>query len=244
MSYKKNFLNQVIFQANFNIIEALKISISEELKEVCKEATQVGNINIVERDGINVTIQQNTNSTYTQKIKTWEFPGNNYRIQIQNNILIITALHYTNFQDFNGCIAKVLESLNKTYNPFITRLAIRYVNKISFNEGNAINFDNLINEALVHPTKNFFDKDLTRSIGSMSLKDDNDINVNFTYGFWNPQFPNKITQRAFLLDYDCFLMPNCNSGNFGLNINLLRAKANNLFEKSISEGLREIMNKD
>ncbi len=78
----------------------------------------------------------------------------------------------------------------------------------------------------------------------MILNDnENNINTKFQYGFANSEFPNQISKREFILDYDCSVIINGRIENVKAILLNLRNKVNSLFENSILEGLRNEMNK-
>ena len=79
----------------------------------------------------------------------------------------------------------------------------------------------------------------------MNLKDDaEDILTNFTYGFINPEYPNFIAKREFVLDFDCYAMMKVTIDSVIPTLLKLRNKANQLFEKSILEEFRHELNKN
>ena len=241
MDYKNNFLTNVIFQFNFNVIETLKRELNSEIAEICKK---ISGVQKGEQEAYNFTFQQTSTSQQfsPQKIKIYTFPGIEKRIHIQNDLLNISFFKYSNHDNFHEAINSLFIVLNRIYNPFVTQVTLRYVNNIVFPEvGSTFDFDSLINPALLSPTMEFKNEELTRSIGVISIRDKEDINVNFTYGFVNSQFPNKIAKREFLLDYNCSTIVNANLMEVNQILLKLRNKANILFEKSISEGLRMLM---
>ena len=243
MHYKNNNLTQVVFQLNFNIIEALKKGLNSELEEICQQITGQPKVEQEILNVLNITIQQVgiAPPIANEKTKVWIFPGTEFRIQLQNGFLNISALHYSNHEIFHESIDMVVRKLISLYNPWVIRISLRYINNLIFKDGSTFDFKDLINQSLLSPTLDFIDEDLTRSIGIMSIRDEEDINVNFTYGFLNSQFPNKIAKREFVLDYDCILIPNSNINEIKPQLQKLRNKANHLFEKSILQDLKDLM---
>jgi len=244
-TYKKPFLSQVIFQANYNI-PVLKIDVPPRLREICTALTKK---EIKEVKNSNININYVPNLPITTELNTkWIFDGEELLITIQHDLIQIVNLKYTNYFDFHKIIAQVFETVRELYDPIITRIALRYVNNIAFPTGGTYDFGNLIDNNLLTGLIKFKDYGLQRSVGQMILKNDqDDINVMFTYGFNNSQFPNKITKREFLLDYDCFCVySNPTEKITAITDTLLkiRNQVNDLFEKSILDGLRQIMNQN
>ena len=64
--------------------------------------------------------------------------------------------------------------------------------------------------------------------------------MNFNYGLYNSEFPNKISRKDFVLDYDCYTA-NIEKKDSYEYLNKFHEKINEEFEKSIEEGLRKEM---
>jgi len=174
---------------------------------------------------------------------SYMFQGERFLVQIQSNMLHISDFKYSTHEEFHNVIIQVLQQFNLVFNrPIFSRVALRYINNINFPEGATFDYANKINEHLLNATLDFREFGLTRSIGLMNMKDDNNINVNFTYGFVNSQHPNKIVKREFLLDFDCYItVDNENIADIQPILIELRNKVNVLFDKSIRQELKQIM---
>lgn len=236
MEYSKHYLTQVIFQVNFNI-EALKDTLHPELIELCKEKTSA-NLNEAKHTNIEV-LPDKVSSKVSSK---WVFKGEVFQIVLQRDFLQIINLKYTNHNDYHPIIETVFNKVKEIYKPIFTRVALRYINHIRFPEGNTYDFNGIINESLLSPTLDYRDFGLNRSLGIMNIfNEEQGINTNFTYGFFNSEFPNRIAKREFLLDYDCFMMLNTPIESVEPIILTLRNNVNTLFEKSVLEGLKTTM---
>ncbi|NOT93218.1 TIGR04255 family protein [Ferruginibacter sp.] len=237
MSYSTNFLSQVIFQANFQIA-SLDNGIHPILAALCKEKT-----------GVDVTKQNNrainilpTGGAETKLHSRWTFLGKKLHIVIQSDLLQVITLKYTSYEDYHPIISDIFNKVKEIYNPIVTRIALRYVNNISFEDGSTFEFETLIKPVLLNATLEYKDFGLTRSIGVMNMFNSTEnINTNFTYGFVNPQFPSKITKRHFVLDFDCSMNLNVVIDSIKPLLLKLREQVNTLFEKSILEDLRTKM---
>lgn len=234
MQYSKPFLTQVIFQANFQI-DALKDNIEESIVQLCKEKTGA---HLSELKNTNISVLPNQ-GVETTLFSRWVFKGENLQIVLQTDFLQVINLKYTTHADYHPIIDEVFNKVRETYKPIFTRIALRYINNIRFSEGATFDFNNLINDTLLKPTLDYKEFGLTRSIGVMNIHDQHeDINTTFTYGFVNPEFPNKIAKRDFILDYDCFIVLNVTIDSIKPFILKLRNTVNALFEKSILPDLR------
>ena len=235
MSYSKNFLSQVIFQANFQI-PSLNNGIHPILAALCKDKT---NVEMTRQNNTAINILP-TGGAETKLHPRWTFLGKKLHIVIQNDFLQVITLNYTSYENYHPIIIEVFDKLKEIYKPIITRIALRYVNNIAFPEGSTFDFDNLIKPSLLNATLEYKSFGLTRSIGVMNMVNDQEgINTNFTYGFVNPQFPSKITKRHFILDFDCSINLNVVIDTIKPYLLKLRDQVNTLFEQSILEELRK-----
>ena len=73
----------------------------------------------------------------------------------------------------------------------------------------------------------------------IALKDD--ISVSLNYGINNPDFPNPVARRQFILDLDCYVSGVVESGEAEQRIRDVNALAEDIFEHSIEDGLRQKM---
>jgi uncharacterized protein (TIGR04255 family) len=238
--YSKHFLKQVIFQSSYNV-PSIKNALDNSLKELCSNITGQ---QVQEGKNTNVSFAPNQPST-TEINSRWVFFGKDIQIVIQHDFLQVINLSYSNYSHFHSIIETVFNKLKEVYNPSLSRISLRYTNNISFDEGNTFDFKGLINDELLNSLTIFKDQGLRRSIGQMYMNDDEmELATLFTFGFSNSQFPNKIIKREFLLDYDCsvtYTQPTDNITSITEITLKIRNKVNELFEKSILEGLREKM---
>lgn len=237
--YQNNYLNGVIFQVNYTV-DSLKTTIHSGLVDLCKEVT---GSEPVQQPMLNLQFAINSKSQPIQEqINSWIFDGDKFLIQIQHNSISIRDKKYIRHNEFHEVITSIVNFFNKIYQPTCSRVAMRYTNIIAFPEGNTYDFKDLIHDDLLNATLFFSKEGLARSIGAMNMIDDDGIRVNFVYGFLNQKgFPNKISKREFVLDYDCSIDDIVQSPQIEPYLVKLRTKVNLLFNKSILEKLREQM---
>jgi len=240
--YKDHFLNQVIFQLNFSPVMHLSKSLPEDLSNIILRQTQSefqkAELQTFQLGG-GVPVQS------ADKSYQWISKGNGLQFIIQNNLLQIINFEYKDHTHFHGIIDELFRYIYGAFKPSIFRMALRYINQFKL-PGSTFDTDGYLNPDLTCATVGFKEEGLSRSIGSMSLVDDDkELTVNFTYGYFNSEYPNKIAKKEFLLDYDCIMMQN------GFNpekdeikpfLIKMKEKVNYLFNKSIGEKLKELMN--
>jgi len=243
IKYSNHFLNQVIFQANYNV-PVIKTEINASLKNLCEEITGQS-LYIGKNTNINVAADQPVLSTVQNR---YLFLGKEVQVVVQGDFVQVINLKYTDYTHFHGIIEKVFNKVREVYNPGFSRIALRYTNNINFPDGSTFDFDGLIDESFLNCLLKFKDQGLARSVGQTFMThEDGDLSTLFTYGFSNSQFPGKIIKREFLLDFDCYRTyqePNFNINSISEITLSIRNKVNELFEKSIGEKLRTLMHEE
>ena len=68
-----------------------------------------------------------------------------------------------------------------------------------------------------------------------------DMSVRFQYGMHNPDFPVPIRKKVFILDYDAYYEGPQSFEDVKLNIDKFHERVESLFEASISNKLRDLM---
>jgi uncharacterized protein (TIGR04255 family) len=150
---------------------------------------------------------------------------------------------YGHFDELQEQIGFVLKSFRDRFGSVqFTRIGLRYVNEITLNEGSPLDWDGLINPDLVTSVKAGMPKGLrmAKSIHHLiAIKDD--VSVILNYGINNPDFPNPVARRQFILDLDCYASGVVEYGEAEQRIKDVNALAEQVFESSIADGLRKIM---
>lgn len=149
---------------------------------------------------------------------------------------------YKNSEELKSLVELIVTAVNKTYgNILIKRVGLRYINNIVIKEGDAFDWDSFINKNLISMMEFFPDKrKISRSIGRMELNKDT-YNVQFYYGMANPEYPNPIARKEFILDYDCYSTDEININDVPDVVKALHDEIKRLFESSILDGLRDLM---
>ncbi len=236
--YKKNFLTQVIFQVNFAPIELLKSPLNYEFSTRCRSLTSVECT-----QNSNTHIDLNNGKVLSQIYPIHSFIGEDIHVNATYNYLQIIFFKYKTHEDSHPIINDLTESFIKVYKPIFERVAIRYINIIKFPDGDTYDFENFINKSLLLSTIEYKKLGLCRSVGNMFIKDeDEDLLVNFVYGFANSEFPNRISKREFILDFDCYKITDDKNILISQTLESIRNSVNKIFEQSIGNNLRNEMN--
>lgn len=243
MMYKKNFLEKVVFRIDFDKVELgklknflAKISSDFPILEEKKGAEGVINFNFKTKE-----VKQESNALVTWNVLNKE---KTIKIQIRPVFLTIEYFQYKDKKDLLSNVQIVSDFLKEFGIKTINRLGLRYINTIKDVGGELLDWKPYIEEDLLRSIA-FAKKNeqvLARSMGSMVLKKDFG-NVSFNYGIWNSSYPNVISEKVFILDFDSFSkFPLDTEGiNLGEIVEEYSNEISSLFELAITDKLRENM---
>jgi uncharacterized protein (TIGR04255 family) len=150
---------------------------------------------------------------------------------------------YKHFDELREQIGFVLDSFRRHFGSVqFTRIGLRYVNEITLQEGSPLDWEGLINKDLVTSVKAAMPSGLRMARSThqlVAIKDD--ISVLLNYGIYNPDFPNPVARRQFVIDLDCYCSGVVEFNEAEQRIRDVNALAENVFEHSIEDGLRDKM---
>ena len=126
----------------------------------------------------------------------------------------------------------------------VKRLGLRYINVITLPGHNPTSWsaylDHRLVSSLLFPSKGC---GLARAMSDMELAVEG-IGLRFQYGVWNPDYPNVVRRREFILDLDAFAM-GLSSWSEALGQTAhLHEIAEETFERSIKDALRKVMGEE
>ncbi len=240
-TYKKNFLTNVIARVDFNPILSIKSTEPVDFQDAIRS-----NFPRLERvDGVELSIGP-TGATSNQAPTVWKFisKDNKRSVSLCFNYLALEFTSYSDSKELFAQLEPVFDVFNRVYKPdIIKRIGLRYINQISLS-GNPFEWTGYINPTL-YSFLSFMPKpqdSVYRAMTQMHIKVD-DALVIFQHGIFNTQYPNSITKKEFVLDFDCI-----NSDERDVDSTLPCLKRFNkyiedLFESSIGDSLRTEMGK-
>lgn len=247
MQYRTNYLKNVIFRIDFaRPLVRSKKSVDDfhdfvkgvfPRKDIVKHTLLHAQI-LTQKDGNKFTQSQ-------QNVTDYRFSDEN-----QEKILMLepssdinlTFSIYKNSKELKEIISLIIDALIKVYGDIgIKRTGLRYINDIALPEGNTFDWTPFINRSLISSLDFLSEKsDLSRVLGIIELNRENH-KVLFQYGMYNPEYPNSIAQKVFVLDYDCNTEEALNASDINGMVEILQKDEETLFERSIEDGLREKM---
>jgi uncharacterized protein (TIGR04255 family) len=247
MQYKNNYLTDVIFRIDFDKpVTRSKKSVDDfhnlvkdifPRKEIVQRTTLQAQI-VTQRDGNKFTQSQ-------QKVTDYRFTDEDQKktlmLEPSMDINLVFKV-YKNSTELKQVINLIIDATIKIYGDIkIKRTGLRYINDITIPEGNSFDWAPFINRSLISSLGFRSENDkLSRSMGVMELIRDSH-KVLFQFGMYNPEYPNYITRKTFALDYDCYTEALLNASEIKETIEMLQKDEENLFERSIENGLREKM---
>ncbi len=237
IGYPSNFLKQVIFRLDFPPILAIhnppdrfQADLRHDFPLLRKEVTE---IKIGERS--------------VEERVVWMF------VSLDEKKVISVSPDYVGV-DFNGCystfeeyrelVERVLGGFVEAYDriSLINRIGLRYINEIKLPNGSALEWKGLINPALLGHLS--FRPEGTRyaRIMSQAIEKTEEYDLSLTYGLPNNrEFPGEIVRRMFLLDIDCYRKGVETEPDVLETLDGFHHAIQGLFEESIEQGLRDIL---
>lgn len=241
--YKKNFLTKVIFKISFEQakLSQLKSSIENLKKEFPFAEEERGEEGMFNFDLVTKAFKQVSTSVISWNLFN---ETRTKKIKINPKFLFIEYSKYKNSTELLEDINRVSTLIKELEIKTISKLNLRYINEIKLVNKNFLDWNNYINDYLLG-SLNFVinkNKNIARAMGSIIFKEENS-NIIFNYGIWNPNYPNEINEKIFILDFDEY-------SKFPLDVETLdlsnivkefNKKIEDLFEDSIKSGLRRIL---
>lgn len=246
MKYRKNYLTHVIFQLRFDPLRELE---SREMAEYGERIrTLLPKVNLLQRMHLTATISpQEPPSMKTEKAQTaWRFQAED-----ESKTLTVApdqfALEYVRYEDIDA----TERDFRALWSPFLhiypvkvlDRVGLRYVNQILLLSGQALDWDGWLAEGIVAATLKTPEPaalQLARSMHVVVWKGD-DYGVRCQFGINNSDFPNAITKREFILDYDCYTVGATEISEVERLLQDYNRTIEGLFERSIAQKLKDEM---
>jgi uncharacterized protein (TIGR04255 family) len=241
-TYSRNFLTRVICRVDFPTILVLRSDEPAAFQEAIREPTYP---RFSVRRGIQVEVVEGSPTARQAEPTAYVFEdeAEQNKVTLTSDFLAYETTAYVDFNHFFGQLSPVFDAFVGTYGPsIIERVGLRYVNEIRLPNGSPFDWEGLINADLTRALHAFpgEQSSISRSMHQMRLNKE-DYHLNVAFGVYNSEFPNTITQKEFVLDYDCFSRDERSPGEVEETLRAFNAEIESLFEASIGDRLREIM---
>ncbi len=247
-TYKKNFLKEVVLRLDFetSIPELLK-TLPIELEEKALDLYTLQEHKDASKGKITVDVSSGGVERAKSSFKEWNFFKNEKkdRLCLTNDCIFINSLKYINFERFVTPFNSITEILfNNFHKLTVKRVGLRYVNNIELKEKNPLNWNKYLNKNMLSIFNLAENKnEITRAFHFLETNyEEDDLRLVFQYGMHNPDYPAKIVNKIFVLDFDISKTGSLSFDELNYIIPKLNEKAEKLFEKSITNNLRDLMN--
>ena len=245
--YQRNFLTKVIARIDFlspmvSLQDVLLSSVSEASLKYFpipepKDATlRVFSFGPEVRD---IQKSQEISS------KEWHFfaKDRDRHLLISRDAMFVESEHYQSWDDYSKCFLDVCDALYDNYKDLqIKRLGLRFINNIEIPGLKQFQWNAYLNSNLLSIFKVPDDKSqISRAFHNLELNSGS-FYVRFQYGMHNPDYPAPIKKRIFILDFDAYATGSLAKEDLHQTLPLLHEEIVKLFENSITERLRGIMN--
>lgn len=200
-TYPINFITKVIIRIEYQPI--LKLKQEEPVDFIERMRDQFPRYE--RKESIDISIKPGE-APIVSKSPVWEFINKEKTEHISLNYQAITLIFdkYVSYELFFSKIELVYNAFNSIYRPsIIKKIGLRFINEIKLT-GIPLDWEGIINNNLwcfINALPEF-PTSLTRAMSQMHLTIE-DHSMVFQFGIHNSEYPNKITQKEFILDYDC-----------------------------------------
>lgn len=240
--YAKNYITQVIFRVDYSTILKINEGLVSDFQALLSEE----HLFLKPRKvmAYKTTISPKGRTDEERAMTLWDFADKEgtKKLSICSDFFVIEIQKYDTFENLRALIEKTFPAFLKAYSPVnCTRMGLRFINEIKMDEGNPLEWEELVYVPLGHLKEDFFkDKSEISRIMGQTILTKEDHKLTFNYGIFNSEFPAKISRKEFILDFDCYT--EIVSENEVVNyVGKFHREIQELFEMSIKDRLREIM---
>ena len=150
---------------------------------------------------------------------------------------------YERFELFKEEFCRVVEPLfNALPDTQASRIGLRFINHIVTPGTDPLNWQEYISHELLSVLEYRLDNAKpSRLLHNLEYAFDS-FNLRFQYGIYNPDYPAPIRQRQFILDFDAYYRGLVDPQNIRTNMDIYHIQIQQLFERSVTDKLRGLMN--
>lgn len=175
----------------------------------------------------------------------WNFfdKSRNNRLCITKKTMFIVHKKYTNEELFLSDFRILLNAIYDKYPDLqIKRFGMRYINHIKIEEDGPFDWEKYLNENLIAIFKVPEDKTkISRAFNNLELNC-SDYTLKFQYGMYNQDYPATIKKKLFILDIDAYYDGIMTKTDIEEFIPIFHNEIQKLFENSIKDEYRSILN--
>ena len=179
-----------------------------------------------------------------------EFTEWNFHSRNRNKIMTIIPqaffVKYKNYEKYENLHSEFLNIVDSFFKFFkeaqASRLGLRYINQLDVPGPDPLNWEDYIDKELLGLLSyNIAGSKPSRILHNLEVVFE-DFNLRFQFGIHNPDYPAPIRRRAFILDYDAYCQGLLDPNDIPELLNRYHDAIQEIFERSITDKLREAMN--
>jgi uncharacterized protein (TIGR04255 family) len=179
MTYRTNFLTNVVFKIDFDsipdyseaLLENFRAKVSDDfpeysVKDLVEHSSTVGSDGVMKSDST------------TSKIGLYVNPTLAHKVTLTKSSLSLEVFSYSDFNSFSSKLTTILDkflNLQPNIND-LNRVGLRFVNQISIPKTNPLDWKGFVNSSLIAPINKFFENDtnkIARTVSQTILNYDN-----------------------------------------------------------------------
>lgn len=240
--YKKNCINEVICRLDF--ASAVNIFDSRMPKEVYGVVRKYYPISEPQEIiGTEFQINPSTGPIINNTVsKQWVFWSRDKKssCKILSGSVIFSVHNYVVYEDLKVAVIDIIKSIMDLDESIQgKRMGLRYINSIDL-RGN----DNWITQQFYDAIKGHKDNNTMRLITTLEYAvESKEINVRLLYGYVNTDYPAVMKKDDFTIDIDAYSQSIIFEDDIEKLIDDMHFEAQDCFEKMITDGLRDELNK-
>jgi len=236
--YACNFLHNVVCRVDFPVDLKLKIGIPSGFQERIKQEFPKSDESF-EVEG-KISAQEKPTLEVGEMVRRWHFYSRDRSrlVTLRSKSLGLDVKEYISYDDFKRHLQLAFEALIEEYAPTVfTRLGLRYINIIEPKDGVPTEWNGLINSTLTAHLRFKQEGELLKAFNELTIQRELG-RVTVRYGMDNPDFPEPIARKRFVLDIDSYTGEDLEPNEVLRRLDVLHGYAEDLFQESIEEGLR------
>lgn len=241
--YKKPFIKKVIARINFTSkIEIPSKGLNKKNAEIILRAFPIPEPKKIITKQVQLSNNGAKEISDTQNHLIYHSNDRDKTLCIAPEYAYVEILKYSTYNNLKNDFELLLDVLDNQIDFSVERFGLRFINQIEIDENDPLNWSPYINDDLLasfNIVKN--KKEISRVFSNIIQKYDDGLNLNFQYGMHNPDYPSRIKNKMFILDFDAFIQGVMEKDFIKEIFEKAHCKIENLFETSIKENLREKM---
>lgn len=246
--YKKNFLTEVIIRLDLisplqGLDKQLPIGIMQKVKPLFPIPEP--------RKIIAFPLQVSSNGEESKKTKKkeeqmeWLFHGKDKEktLSITPNSIFIQYRSYKTYEQLRDEFLSIVSFIFEKYeNAQGQRLGLRYTNDIILKDGKPLEWSDYLDKNLLCSFQFYQSSRIASRVFHNIEFNFGDFNLRYQFGMHNPDYPAPIKKKSFVLDFDAYNMGFQDKDDIHKNLDKYHDKIQELFELSMTNKLRDILN--